>query len=199
MRHGRMAVLLSFFILFFVLCNCMVQYALAGDLQLVLHRTFLQKIMDKRFPIQVSEAYSDTWQIPNIGKSVSLGYKVDVSKPVLSIQPQYIQIDAVTNLNSVFGNRSFPTRCKFIPVYNSVSNSIEFKVVEGKIDLEFKSGGADINLGSVDLSQYLTEIKIPLQMNSFTIKEKNIKPRCENVTFKLLNDKIIVDGDIEID
>lgn len=160
--------------------------AFSRDVEFVLYKEFLQKLMDKIFPIDLT------------GQSMPV-YKIDIDSPVLSIYPKYIQLDSVVNLSSIFGNQTFPSKCKLVPVYNQVNNNIELKVIEGRVNLEFNSNGQLINLGVVDLSQYISNIEIPLKINNFNVKNKTVKTKCKNVVFELLGDRIIVNSDVIVD
>lgn len=164
-------------VVFFLLIS---QSIYPKDIELILYKDFLQKLVNKIFPINLSGSYSS-------------GYKIDINNPVLSIQPKHIQLDSTVSLISVFGNQTFPTRCKLIPIYNPVNNNIELKVIEGKVDL------AAFNLGIIELAQYISNIKIPLEINNFDVKDKTIRPKCRNVTFQLLKDRLIVNSEVLIE
>lgn len=161
------------------------QPASPKDIELVLYKDFLEKLINKIFPINLT------------GEKISPVYKVYLNNPVLSIQPRYIQVDSVVNLSSVFGSQTFPSRCKLVPVYNS--KNIELKVIEGIVDLKIDSNGEVINLGTIDLAQYISNIKIPLEINNISIKDKTVKSQCRNVTFQLLKDRVVVNSEIVIE
>lgn len=164
-------------IIFFLLIS---QSVYSKDIELVLYKDFLQKLVNKVFPI-------------NLSGTSSPGYRIDINNPVLSIQPKYIQLDSTVSLVSVLGNQTFPTRCKLIPIYNPANNNIELKVIEGRVDL------AAFNLGTIELAQYISNIKIPLEINNFDVKDKTIKSRCKNVSFQLLKDRLIVNSEVLIE
>lgn len=184
---------LFFLLVFFSNAVC------AKDLELVLHKTFLQKLVDKVFPMKFSESYSPSLQIPNMEGALSLEYKVDIYKPVLSMYANYIQLDATSSMVSFFGNKKFPVRCKMIPIYNSADNNVELKVIEGRLDLDIDSNGSSINLGSIDFSHRISNIRIPLQMNNIVVQNKTIKPRFNNVTFQFFKDKIIMNSEVLVE
>lgn len=162
-------------LLLIILFTFLTQIGFSKDIELIFYKDFLQKLINRVFPI-------------NLSGTSSPGYRIDIDNPVLSIQPKHIQIDSVVNITSVFGNQTFPTRCKLIPVY--VNNSVELKVIEGKVDL------AVINLGTLELAQYISNIKIPLEINNFSVRDKTIRPKCRNVTFQLLKDRVIVNSEV---
>lgn len=148
--------------------------------------------MDKIFPVNISEGYIPGLQI---NESTPLGYKIDIHSPILSIQPKYIQVDATVSVSSIFGNQTFPARCRFAPTYDSSKNNIEFRVTEGKVNLESNS----INLGTIDFTQYISTINIPLEFNNISNKDKLIKPQCKNVKFQLLKDRIIITSEVVVE
>lgn len=183
-------------ILIIIISILFCQQTFSKNLEIILYKDFLQKLMDKVFPINLSES-----RVPDFQKSNSnlLGYKLDINNPVLSIKPKYIQVDASVNFSSILGNQIFPARCRFVPIFNQAKNNIEFKVIEGKVNLEFNSNGEIINLGVVDLSPYISNIKIPLEIDNISIKDKTIRPRCSNVVFELLKDRVIVGGEMVVE
>lgn len=186
------------------ICGCLIaaffvlfsSQAFSKNLELILYSDFLQKLISKVFPINLSEGSVPGFQK---GSSKLIGYRLDINNPILSIQSKYIQVDASVNFSSFFGNQTFPARCKFIPVFNQENDNIEFKVIKGRVNLEFDSNGEVIKLGELDLSPYISGIKIPLEFNRISIKDKTIKPRCSNVVFQLLKDRIIVSSDMVIE
>lgn len=165
-------------LLLFILLILLSQTGFPKDIELILSKDFLQKLMDKVFPI-------------NLAGAVSSGYTIDLNNPVLSIQPKYIQLDSTVTISSVFGNQAFSTRCKLIPIY--VNNNVELKVVEGKVDLQ------ELNLGTIELAQYISNIKIPLEINNFKVKDKTIRSQCKNVTFQLLKDKVVIASEVLVE
>lgn len=193
---GKFFIVITFLFILFVSFSSAVY---AKDLELVLHKTLLQKLVDKMFPMKLSESYSPSLQIPGMDGALSLEYKVDIYKPLLSIYANYIQLDATSSMISVLGNKKFPVRCKMIPVYNPEDNNVELKIIEGRLDLDIDSKGSSISLGSIDFSHRISNIKIPLQMNNIVVQNKNIKPCFKNVTFQLLKDKVIMTSEVLID
>lgn len=165
-----------------VILILLTQSGFSKDIELILYKGFLQRLVNKIFPVNLT------------GENVSTVYKVYLNKPVLSIQPKYIQIDSTVNISSVFGHQMFPSRCKLVPIYNS--KEIELKVIEGKVDLRFTASGKVVDLGTIDLSQYISNIKIPLDIDSFNVRNKTIKSQCRNVRFQLLKDKVIVHSEV---
>jgi len=168
------------------------------DFELVFHKSFLQKIVEKIFPLTLKESYAPGLKIPNMDGSLSLGYKVDIEKPVLTIFKNCIMLEATSKIVSDFGNNSFPVRCKMVPAYNSKSNCIEFKTQEGTADMYLGTGNSYMSLGSIDISQYISNIKIPLKIENVLINDKYIKPQFKNVVFQFYKDKIVMDSDIKL-
>lgn len=162
----------------------------AKDIEFTLYKDFLQKLIDKIFPISLIEG--DMGE----GGASPFSYKVEIHNPVLYIYSNYIQVDAETSLSSAFGDKKFSTKCRLIPVFNQKSNNIELKVIEGKIDLLFNK---NINLGTLDLAPYLSGIKIPLKTEDIKVKNKKIKSRFKNVVFQLFKDKVVVNSEIEVE
>lgn len=192
----RMGLCLIPLLIFFFIIILFSQYIFAKDIEFILYKGFLQKLMDKIFPINISEGYIPGLQI---NESNPLGYKIDIHSPILSIQPKYIQVDAKVNLSSIFGNQTFPATCKFFPIYDSLKNNIEFKATEGKVNLNSNSNGMQINLGVIDFVQYISTIKIPLEINNINHKNKTIKPQCKNVKFQLLKDRVIITSEVVVE
>lgn len=154
------------------------QTIFSKDIELILYKDFLQRLINKVYPI-------------NLSGTSSPGYRIDIDSPVLSIQPKYIQVDSVVSITSVFGNQTFPAKCKLIPIY--ANNNIELKVIEGRVDLDI------INLGTLELAQFISNIKIPLEINNFKVKDKTIKSQCRDVTFQLFKDRIVVTSEILVE
>jgi hypothetical protein len=169
------------------------------DLELVFHKNFLQKLVDRIFPLNITESYAPSLQIPNMNGSLSLGYKIDVYKPVLTIFTNYIRLDATAKITSAFGDRVFPLRCKMVPVYNSANNRIELKTMEGVVDLTVGRDDSSVSLGAIDLSRHISNIKIPLQVNSILVQNKSVKPRFKNVVFYLYKDRIVMSSDVAVE
>lgn len=182
-------------IIFFII-TIFINQIFAKDIEFILYKGFLQKLMDKIFPINISEGYIPGLQI---NESNPLSYKIDIHSPILSIQPRYIQVDAKVNLSSIFGNQTFPATCKFVPIYDSSKNNIEFKATEGKVNLNSNSNGIQINLGVIDFVQYISTIKIPLEINNINHKNKTIKTRCKDVKFQLLKDRVIITSEVVVE
>jgi hypothetical protein len=167
----------------------------AKDLEIVLYKDFLQKLMNKVFPIDLSESNTSGFAA---SVNIPLGYKLEAENPVLTIQKKYIQVDADVNFSSFLGNQTFPARCKFVPVFDPAKNKILFKVIEGKVNLELSASGKTIDLGKVDLSSYISSIQIPLEINTINIKGKTVKLKCKNAVFQLCQDKIILNGEMYV-
>lgn len=170
----------------------------ADNVELVLHKDFIQNLMNSVFPLTFKETYTPNIQLSHGSDVLSFDYSIIINDPVISIKPDYIQLDATVDWVSLLGKQSSKGKFKFVPVFNKDSKHIEFRVIEGKFDLKVNLGGNVIDLGEIDISKEISDIKIPLEYNNIKISEKNISVSCENVTFKLLDDRIIVNSEVKI-
>jgi hypothetical protein len=171
----------------------------AKDLELIFHKKLLQNIVDKIFPLHISKSYESNIKISSMGGDISLGFKVDIYNPLISIKTNSIQMDASSKVSSFLGENTFPVKFKMAPVYNEKNNNIELKIIEGSINAENESVNNTLGLGSLDLSKYFTNIKVPLKLNNIEVQNKILKPKCKNIEFQYFKDKITMSGDVIIE
>ena len=170
----------------------------AKDIELILYKHFLQNVMEKVFPVRLTKNFSLGIPLEGIGEQLSFNYKIAIRDPKLTIFDKYIKVDATVDCMTDFGKQTFPGVCKFIPVFDDVSNRIKLKVIEGNIKVKINLPSTIIDIGKLDISQSISNITIPLEYGKVHISGKSLKPRCSNVSIKLYQDKIVVEGDIQM-
>ncbi len=170
----------------------------AKDLELVLYRSFLQKLMNGVFPVRIEKSYKPQVSLGQIGNLLAFDYTLSLRDPVLVIHGKYIQVNADIDLLSPLGKHTFPGRCRFVPVFNKSKNLIEFKVTEGTVRVKIDTDSVVLDLGTVDISPFISNIKLPLEYGKITVSGRQLRPQCEDVGFRLYKDRVVVTGDIEI-
>lgn len=168
------------------------------DLEMVLYRSFLQKLMSEIFPVRLTKTYKSHLPLGQISNLLNFDYTLTLRDPVLVIYPQYIQVNAAVDFLSPLGEQTFPGHCRFVPIFNKEKNRIEFKVTEGTVRVMVKTEKIVLDIGNVDISPFIANIKLPLEYGDITVSGRRLRPLCQDVGFKLAKDKIVVTGDIEI-